>query len=269
MTALHVVAEGRGPALVTVHGGLGLDHSYLRRGLAPLADRFTLLHVDLPGHGGSPPPADWAGEDLDGWADDLDAVRAARGLDRWHVLGHSYGGFIALAYALRHPARVDRLVLASAGPSFAHAPSVLGGLEGRGQPEAAQALLQAFSAPVGDDPAAFAADWARVLPLYFHRWAPRHLEAFAGTGYCPAGFNRGNQLLATADFTPRLGEVGAPTLVVGGDDDFIMPAAGPGAALASGIPGARQVVVPGAGHFPMLEQPDPTADAIAAFLSAR
>lgn len=263
MTELHATVDGAGPPLVTIHGGLGLDHTYLRTGLAPLAERLTLVHVDVAGHGRSPAPADWAREDLDGWADDLDGVRAARGLERWSVLGHSYGAFIAMTYALRHPERVDRLVLIGAGPSFAHAGAVLGSLDRRGQPDAAAALIAGLTAPARDDDH-LAAEWPKVLPLYFHAWDRRYLEAFAGTGYRAAGFNRGNQLLATLDLTPRLASIAAPTTIIGGDDDFIMPADGPGAALVAGIPGARQVVIAGAGHFPFLERPAETCAAILA-----
>jgi proline iminopeptidase len=263
VTALHAVVEGHGPPLATIHGGLGLDHTYLRTGLAPLAEQLTLVHVDVAGHGRSPAPADWETQDVDAWADDLDGVRAARGLERWSVLGHSYGGFIAIAYALRYPERVERLVLVGAGPSFAHAGGVLASLDRRGQPEAAAALIAGLSSPSRDD-ADFADQWLKVLPLYFHRWHPRYAEAFTGTGYSAAGFNRGNALLSTLDLTPRLGAIAAPTTIIGGDDDFIMPADGPGAALAAGIPGARQVVLEGAGHFPFFERPSQTSAAILA-----
>ncbi|HVV82369.1 MAG TPA: alpha/beta hydrolase [Kofleriaceae bacterium] len=266
MTDLHVVVEGAGPPLLTIHGGLGLDHTYLRAGLAGLADRFTLVHADVAGHGRSPAPADWAAQDLDVWADDLDAVRAARGHSRWDVLGHSYGALIAMAYALRHPDRVGRLVLVGGGPSFAHAGAVLAELDRRGHPEAAAALLAGLSAPARDDDH-FGSVWLEVLPLYFHRWEPRYRDVFAGTRYSADGFNRGNELLGTLDFTPRLGAIAAPTLVLGGDDDFIMPADGPGAVLASGIPGARRQVIPGSGHFPFLEVPEATTSAIADFLA--
>lgn len=268
MTTLHTVVEGEGPPVLHIHGGLGLDHTYLRAGMSPLRHRLTNVYVDLPGHGRSPAPADWATQDLDVWADDLDAVRAAHGFGAWSVLGHSYGAFIAMAYALRYPDRVRQLVLVGGGPSFAHAGAVLAGLDRRGQPEAAAALVAGLSAPARDD-AHFASEWAKVLPLYFHAWHPRHLELFATTVYSAAGFNRGNQLLATLDLGPRLADIEASTLVVTGDDDFIMPADGPGAALVAGIPRASRVVIADAGHFPFIEQTHATAHHLAAFLGAR
>ena len=266
MSPWHVTVEGDGPPVVTIHGGLGLDHRYVQRGLAPLAARFQLLHVDVAGHGDSPPPAAWAAEDLDTFADALDAVRVARGLERWSVLGHSYGSFIAATYALRHPDRVERLVLVGGGPSFAHAPAALGTLDGRGQPAAAAALLEGLAGPARDD-AHFAEVWRAILPLYFHRWEPRYLAAWDGTGYSAAGYNRGTELLGVTDLTPRLGAIAAPTLVLSGDDDFIMPADGPGRALAAGIPGARFEVIAACGHVPFLEQPAVTLEAIGAVLA--
>lgn len=264
--ALHVAVDGDGPPLATLHGGLGLDSTYLHDALAPLAAHHQLLHCDVLGHGGSPVPDDWAAVELDTFSDALDATRAARGLSRWSVLGHSYGGILALAYALRHPDRVDRLVLVATGPSFAHAPAALADLERRGHPEAVAALLAGLSAPAESDEH-LAAAWPQILPLYFHRWEPRFLAAFARVRYCAAGFNRGNQLLATLDLAPRLAEAQAPALVVTGDDDFIMPAA-VGQGLAAGLPAGRFAPIAGAGHFPFLEAPAATLAAIGAFLAA-
>ena len=264
MTGWHVVDDGAGAPVVAIHGGLGLDHSYLRRGLAPLAARARVLYVDLPGNGAT--PADVAGPELTAWADGLDAVRAARGLERWSVLGHSWGGFAALTYAARYPDRLDRLVLIGAGPSMAHAPAALAAIDQRGQPAAVAALLAALGAPAADD-ASFARTWRDVLPLYFHRWEPRYEDAFAATRYRAAGYNHGAAQLATLDLTPTLPTIPAPTLLVTGDDDFIMPAHLAAAALAAGLPDARSALVSDAGHFPFLEAPGPTLAAIADFLA--
>lgn len=230
--------------VVAIHGGLGLDHSYLR---ALDSAGARMIYPDLEGHGRSSRPADLSHLSMDAWADGVDSVRARLGLDRWTVLGHSYGGFIALHYALRNPKRVARLVLVGTGPSFANAPAVVG----RAGPEFAAAL----STPVETDEQ-FGALWRRILPLYFHRYEPRFLDAFADTRYSAAGYTQGATHLPTYDLTAQLSRITAPTLVISGDSDFIMPPAEAGDILAANIPGARHEVIANSGHFPFLEQPD-------------
>jgi pimeloyl-ACP methyl ester carboxylesterase len=230
--------------VVAIHGGLGLDHTYLRA-LDTAGGR--MIYVDLEGHGRQARPADLTHLSMDAWADGVDSVRARLGLDRWTVLGHSYGGFIALHYALRNPRRVARLVLVCTGPSFAHAAGVVD----RAGPDFAAAL----ATPIDTDEQ-YAALWQKLLPRYFHRFEPRHAQAFASTRYSAAGYTQGASQLASYDLTAHLARISAPTLVISGDDDFIMPPAVAGAVLAAGIPGARHEVIAGSGHFPFLEQPD-------------
>jgi proline iminopeptidase len=253
MSELAVVRHGRGQPVLVVHGGLGLDHTSMRA-LDRLGDAVELIYVDLPGNGRSPRPARWTDLTIETMVDELDALRTQLGIERWTVLGNSYGAMLALAYAIRHPASLAALISVGGAPSFAHAPAVLDTIDKRGQPDAAAALLAVLGRPARDD-AHFAEVWMQVLPLYFHAWEPRYRDAFAQTRWSAAGYNRGNELLATFDLRAQLGSIAAPTLVVSGDDDFIMPAEICGEALARGIPNAQYAIIERAGHFPFLEQP--------------
>jgi proline iminopeptidase len=263
MTELYVTRHGRGRPLVVLHGGLGLDHSSMRS-LDPLGDIAELIYIDHRGNGRSPPHD---GMTLESMADELDALRAELGHDRWTVLGHSYGALIALVYASRHPERIAALIPIGAATSFAHAPGVLASLGRRGHPEAVAALLEALPEPTRDD-AHFAEVWWQILPLYFHAWDAKYRAAFEQTKWSAAGYNRGNELLQTYDVADRLDRITAPTLVVSGDDDFIMPAEIGGAAVARGIANARHVVIPNTGHFPFLENPAVFHAEVRAFLTA-
>jgi proline iminopeptidase len=252
MTELFYVRHGRGRPIVVIHGGLGLDHTYMRT-LDRMGDIAELIYVDVRGNGRSTHER-LATATMDTFADDIDALRAKLGFDRWTVLGHSFGSFIGLTYAMKYSERTTALVTICGSPSFEHAPRVIEGLGKRDQPRAAEALLSVLGQPARDD-AQFAEVWTQILPLYFHHWNPRHLAAFAETHYSAAGYNRGSELLATYNIRDELARITSPTLLLAGDDDFITPAEVCSAALAKGIPHTRFVTIPKTGHFPFLESP--------------
>ena len=159
-----------------LHGGLGLDRSTLRPWLDPLGDRARLVFLDLRGCGLSEPIPTGAPVTHATWVDDADALRDHLGLERWTVFGHSYGGFLALEYALRYPERTAGLVLCSTAPAFDHAGVAMANAEARGTPETLAALAGAFSSPAPSDEA-FEATWRALAPLYLHRPTPESLSA--------------------------------------------------------------------------------------------
>ena len=252
MSKLFSVRKGRGRPVLVIHGGLGLDHTYMRA-LDRLSDVAELIYVDVRANGRS--PRDGVAEmTLESIADELDALRAELGFAQWTVLGHSFGSFIALTYAIRHPARLAGLIAVASAPSFEHAPAIAAHVGKRGHPDAAAALLSALgTAPTSD--AHFGEVWLQILPLYFHDWNPRYLAAFAETAYSAPGYERGNALLATYNVRDALAKITAPTLLIAGDDDFITPADLCSAVLAKSIPAAQLAVLPDTGHFPHLEAP--------------
>src|SRR5947209_7662697 len=108
---------GEGPPLVAVHGGPGMsDNRGYVEWLRPLADEFQVVSYDLRGCGRSSDAPDGSYSHAD-FVDDLDALRAHLGFDRFALLGTSYGGFIALEYALRHQDRLTHLILQDTSPS--------------------------------------------------------------------------------------------------------------------------------------------------------
>jgi proline iminopeptidase len=103
---------GTGPLVVVLHGGPGASHDYLLPQYDLLATGRTLLYYDQRGGGRSPVPR----ETPLGWRDhvaDLEAIRAALGLERLTLCGYSWGGLLALLYAMEHPERVAQLALVS------------------------------------------------------------------------------------------------------------------------------------------------------------
>ncbi len=101
------------PTLILLHGAPGLtDHSGFKPAFARLADVAQLVYLDVRGAGRSEagPPERWS---LEQWADDLVAFCEALGIEKPAVLGVSGGGFVAMAYATRHPDHPAKLILAS------------------------------------------------------------------------------------------------------------------------------------------------------------
>ena len=110
---------GHGPPLVVLHGGPGASHDDLLPWLLPLARSNQLLFIDERGSGRSERVQDVHQYTVENMVEDLEAVRAALGFDKISLLGNSYGGALAQAYALKYQQHLSHLVLASTFPSTA------------------------------------------------------------------------------------------------------------------------------------------------------
>src|SRR5262245_25386755 len=115
-TDLYYITVGKGIPCLVMHGGLGFDHTYLHPWLDPLGDTLQLIYYDHRGNGRSGRP------DKDTvthaqFAADAAALASHLAQAKVAVLGHSYGGFIALEFALRHPDRLSRLILLDTAPA--------------------------------------------------------------------------------------------------------------------------------------------------------
>lgn len=235
---------------VALHGGPGLDHSYLRQALAPLEGRLELFYLDLRGCGRSRGPAHFAHFDWHAWVEDVEALRAHLGLERWLVIGHSFGAALAVLHALERPHRVSGLLLC--------APSLAPGRPGDPPRRATAGALAALGAAISEPAQSDAAFRRRVLaaqPAYFARpVTPAQRAAFARMRLRAAPFDFAKRhVLPTLDLRARLGEVAVPTLVVAGDQDFLLPPQ-EARALAERFPHGRLALLDGCGHFPGLER---------------
>ena len=251
-TELFYVEVGEGIPCLVLHGGLGLDHTYLHPWLDPLGDVLRLVYYDHRGAGRSGrPPADTL--TFDQLAADADALRAHLGVDRVGLLGHSFGGFVALHYALRYPRRVARLILVSTAAAWDYLAEVAANLVRRGATEEMLRLMASESSP--DD--AEAGRVFRILaPLYFTRPdAGIAGDLFRRTLFSAVAMTRGRELLRAHDLAHRLGEIAAPTLILAGRDDFITPVS-QAERLQRRIHNSRLVLLDRSGHFPHAEEPD-------------
>jgi proline iminopeptidase len=265
--SLFVRTMGTGYPLVAMHGGPGLDHTTLL-GLGPLARDYQLVFYDHRCNGrssGDPETMTW--ENL---VADADALRAAFGFDRWIVLGHSFGGHVALMYALQYPERVSHLVLMDTAAEdrwyAEHAPNLLAK---RGYRASTVAAARRFY--TGDiEPRKVGITAMRFLRAYFHHVGIRDVPAMLAAAYRMkrrpsahvVGFGR---LLKTWNVMGRLPEIDMPTLVVAGRDDFLFPPECQ-AILADRLPNAVLEIIERAGHNPQDENPDALIEAIRRFL---
>src|SRR5713101_2603497 len=110
---IYYVALGQGEPLLIVHGGPGASHDYFLPYLLPLARHNRVIFVDERGSGRSGRLEDPKGYTVDNMVEDVEAVRVALGLGKVSLLGHSYGGVLAQAYALKYQSNLSHLVLAS------------------------------------------------------------------------------------------------------------------------------------------------------------
>lgn len=265
--ALHYIVEGRGPAVVLVHGLGGFAQSW-RGTVAALAARATVFALDLPGFGRSAKPR--TTYRLSYFASALHAFLGAVGVPQASLVGHSLGAAVAVTYALTHPARVERLALvAGLVPGFAFRMSlghrlvalpVVGEVLSlcRSATIYRAALARCFHAPQ-----AAAVDFL-VEHDYHIRTGPearaaclataRHIRADFGERR--AGYRRA---LATLDL---------PVLLVHGRQD---PAVAPdhAAEAVTGFPRATLRWVDACGHFPHLEHPEAVNGWLTEFLVGR
>jgi proline iminopeptidase len=261
--------------LLTLHGGPGAGHDYLEP-LEALGDEREVIFYDQLGCGRSDIPDDDGLWVIDRFADEVDEVRAALGLDRIHLLGHSWGGWLALEWVTRGdlPAGLQSLILASTSPSLpqfernAHARKAE-------LPAEILAAMEPFEA-AGD----FHAPAYEELAMEFNRryvcrlpkseWPDPLMRTLANLdGNRSYGYMQGPSefvitgTLKTWDRTADLGRITVPTLITTGRYDEMGDS---GETLHAGIPGSRLVVFEQSAHVAHIEEPEEYAATLRGFL---
>jgi proline iminopeptidase len=213
------------PVLLMLHGGPGFDHSIYRPAYSALADVAQVIYLDHRGNGRSE-DGSREGWNLAQWGDDVRAFCDALGIADPIVLGASFGGMVALAYATRHPAHPSRLILISteaAGGSYPKRRVAL--FERFGGPEVGALARRRFLEQGGHPDQASVADWVRLAMPHYARVPrdpdmarravnrPEVLQWFTKPGGEGRSFN----------FFPDLHRIQCPTLVLGGEDDPMLP----------------------------------------------
>ncbi len=264
--------EGAATPLLVLHGGPGMPSFYLET-LAALADERAVILYDQLGCGRSDRPDDPALWTLARAVAEVEAVRRGLALERVHVLGHSWGGFLAVAHAAAHPESVSSLVLSSPLVSVAGWIEDAAELVARLPPELQRVIAANEERRTFDDPAYLEATEAynRRFFCTLDPWPAELEQTFRGLGegpyatmWGPSEFTQtGN--LAGADLTATLPSLRVPSLWIAGDRDEVSPSRLLSfAELASG----RGEVIEGGSHCLHLEQPERYLGLVREFLES-
>ncbi len=267
--SLNVKVIGNGYPLVLMHGGPGAD-MYTMMAYRPCADHFTLVFYDHRCNGRSE-GAEVTSMTMENLTADADALRQALGFDKWAVLGHSFGGMVALEYALRYPQSLSHLLLVDTCGDIRwaqeNAPKVLAQ---RGfSPEIVELARRFLNGQI--EPNEMFPALMKLGKAYNPYTGPSHIPHMLITGIQtkmqPEAMIFGeSQILKGWTVMDRLGEIKVPTLVMAGRDDFQFPPEHQ-QELVAGIPDARLVIIDRAGHNPHDEQPAQTLEAVRNFIS--
>jgi proline iminopeptidase len=266
--SLFVKVMGQGYPLLLMHGGPGQDHTSLLA-LQPCADQFTLIFYDHRCNGRSK-GAEVTSMTWENLAADAEALRQTLGFDRWAVLGHSFGGMVALEYALRYPHGLSHLLLMdTCGDACMHfrAPEILAR---RGYSAAAVEAARRFCngqlAPGEVMPTAM--KFFKAYDYHFSLLRQAHTVVFGPHVKFRAeatifGFS---QLYPGWTVMDRLNEIKVPTLVLAGRYDFLFPPEHQ-AILADRLPNAQLEIFERSGHNPQMEQTAEVIESVKRFMS--
>jgi L-proline amide hydrolase len=247
--------------VLLLHGGPGAAHDYLEP-LLGLADtgRRTVTY-DQIGAGRSKVPEralDWT---VDLFVEEVSAVREALGLDRLHLFGHSWGGMLAMAYALTQPSGLASLVVGHSPASIPQWVEETGKLRAELPDDVQETLTRHERAGTVHD-----SEYEEACMVFYRRhvcradeWPDYVVRSFAEIGEVYNTMNGPSEFhvvgtLKDWSIVDRLGEIRVPTLVITGEHDEATPAIN--ATVTNGIPGARSVILPGRSHIAHAEDPD-------------
>ncbi|MEY2424215.1 MAG: hypothetical protein QOI95_4282 [Acidimicrobiaceae bacterium] len=239
------------PTVLLLHGGPGFDHSLFKPAYGQLADVAQVIYLDHRGNGRS----EWGDQDdwrLDVWADDVRGFCDALGIEHPIVLGWSFGGMVAMAYAARHPEHPAKLILQSTAAQMT-VDRITEGFRRVGGDEAAEVARVFWTGDGG--PEAMLAYAATCLPLYSPTPADpatqtrvqMNVELLMDPG----------RVMRDMNLLPGLAEVRCPTLVIAGEDDPICPIESM-QDIVDALPAehVRFERIPKAGHFANNDDPE-------------
>lgn len=285
---IYYTTIGRGAPLLIVHGGPGASHDYFLPYLLPLARTNKLIFIDERGSGRSEKLEDVKQYTVEKMADDVEAVRVELGLGKISLLGHSYGGVLAQAYALKYSEHLSHLVLASTFASTREMNQVLAKIKSQmppGKLALANALEKAGLFGKG-------ATWERG------RYSETYATLAWGDGYFPklygarpdANYDPQAQDTTTAwdlyremwgshgefvidgnlssvEYLDKLSTIKVPTLIMAGDHDECDPSMSK--EMNAKIAGSKLVILPDSGHMAFVDQPNLWNKSVAEFVNSK
>ncbi len=278
---------GHGPPLMIVHGGPGASHDYFLPYLLPLARHNRLIFIDERGSGRSEKLDEPSGYTVENMVEDVEAVRQELGLGKISLLGHSYGGVLAQAYALKYQQNLTHLVLASTFASTKGINEVFVQMKQKMSPEVRDHINQLEAQGL----------FGHGKPWEGERYTVDYMNAAWGDGYFPYLYQRhpdpnydpvaqgvtswdlyremwgshgefvidGN--LKSVEYVEKLPALKVPTLIIAGDHDESDPSLS--RQMNSKIAGSKLAILPASGHMTFVDQPIQFNEAVEKFLRSK
>ena len=284
---IYYLTLGRGEPLVIMHGGPGASHDYFLPYLLPLARHNRLIFLDERGSGRSQKLEDRTQYTIENMVEDIEAVRKALNLGKIDLLGHSYGGALVQAYALKYQQNLSHLILGSTWSSSAAMNQLFVRMKENMTPELCERIDKMEAAGL----------YGHGKPYEQNRYSADYLIAAWGEGYFPYVYQgrpdpnydpvaAGNMAwdlyremwgehgefvidgnLKSVEYTDRLSKIGVPTLILVGDHDECDPSLSK--VMQSKITGSKLVIFPKSGHMTFVDQPTMFVTAVDEFLRGR
>jgi proline iminopeptidase len=263
---VEVMGPEGAPLVIVHHGAPGLGSLAEPRGsFGPLADTYRVLVFDARGSGQSEGNGPLTHEQ---WAADVEGLRQWAGAERFVMAGGSYGGFISMEYAIRHPERLVAMVLRDTSPDNSNEEMARANALASARVDLDLdkfARIMDGSTRDNDD---LRACWAEILPLYDHVYDPANVQRKVdATTYRYETHNWAfTQNMPRYDITAQLPGISCPTLVTVGRGDWITPVAC-SEKIVSLIPDARLEIFEESGHSPQVEEADKFQRLVREFLA--
>lgn len=281
---IYYTAFGKGEPLLILHGGPGASHDYFLPYLLPLARKNRLIFIDERGSGRSQKTENTSVYTVENMVEDVEAVRKELDLGKISLLGHSCGGVLALAYALKYQENLSHLILCSTFHSTKKMNEVLKNIKDKMAPELRQRIDNMEKEGL----------YGHGLDYEKNRYTSGYMTAAWGEGYFPYLYQNhpdpnydpvanGNMAwdvyremwgsngeyiidgnLTSAEYGDRLSTIKVPALITAGDNDECNPSLS--REMNEKIAGSKLVILPKSGHMTFVDQPELFISAVDDFL---
>jgi len=283
---IYYKSVGRGAPLVIVHGGPGASHDYFLPYLLPLMRHNRLIFIDERGSGRSSKFADTKQYTIGNMVEDIETVRRSLGLGKISLLGHSYGGALAEAYALKYQKYLSHLILGSTFASTKELNEALAKMKSEMPPNDLERVKALEAAGL----------FGKGTVWEHGRYPDEYAKLAWGVGYFPyiyrknpdPNYDPGSSNTSTAwdvyremwgsdgefvvdgnlvevEYVDKLSEIRVPTLILVGDHDESDPKMSK--EMHEKIAGSTLVILPESGHMTFVDQPDLFLKSVSDFLA--
>ncbi|WP_312110072.1 alpha/beta fold hydrolase [Brevibacillus reuszeri] len=264
------------PVCFVLHGGPGSDHTGYKPYLTPLSDYMQLVYIDNRGSGFSDegPQSTYT---LENNVADVEALREYLGLEKFVIMGRSYGGIVAQSYAVKYPDRLSGLILLVTTPSYRFIERAKQVVAAKGTDEQKAVVAKMFSGALSSNEELMS--YSQILdPLYMYTYKPPTEaekvlieEAMNRSKNCYQALNeafRESGFIHTYDLMDQLHQISSPTLIIGGRHDWITSAE-ESIEIAKGIPDNELHIFEKSSHDIMIDEYDLFLDTVSTFVKRK